>query len=286
MPNEPTGSFPTPSEVKLTDEIAPNLSTPVEPAPVIPVPATMPKSVSKPFPAVTSILLLTSIGAIAATYFFYQQTRSLSTQLDQITTTLKQQSISQNQAAITPTETAMATPSGQSPLGGAPTPTSSLNLGTGPVWGTIGDVMAAAQKQYPQAQLILVKVDNATGTSQTIKYWFRQNTTDRKYLYLLKEVGKDLILVDQNVSVFETKPLSSLNALVTDNQLGLDLDEATTIAAAACPTTFDCVNTPISAQYVKTGSVLWQIKYQPVNNSTPFVVQVDAATKKIIFKSL
>ncbi len=319
MPNDSAGSFPmppannqpepeTPSrEIKLTDEVAPDLTTPPvespvtptpQPAPLTPVPveepvyqppvapmpATMPTNVAKPFPVVTLLLLLISIGAIAATYFFYQQTKSLNLQLDQITKTLQQQTIKENQATITPTTN--STPSSTTSAQVTPTPTSTSNSGTGPVWSIISDVMATAQKTYPGAQLILIKAESIGNSSQIIKFFFRQNTTDRKYFYLLKETGKDLALVDQNVTVFETSLLPSLNGNFTGNQLGLDLDAAITLAAAACPASFDCINTPVTGQYVKSGTTLWQITYKPNDSSQPFVVQIDAATKKIIYKSL
>lgn len=286
MPNDP---FPLPSqenqpmaqEVKLTDEVAPILTAP-------PIPASIPPIAGKPLPIVTLLLLLISVGAVAASYFFYQQTKSLNLQLSQITKTLEQQAIKENQTTITPTMSISPTPtstiSAQIPI--TPTPTSSLNKGTGPVWGVIDDVMAAAQKQYPNSQLVLVKAENVGDAAQTIKYWFRQNVSDRKYLYLLKETGKDLSLVDQNVTIFETNLLPSLNPYFTSGQLGLDLSEAVSIATAACPATFDCVNTTITGQYVKSGVTLWQISYKPSNNGQPFVVQIDSVSKKILYKSL
>lgn len=299
MPNDSGNSFPLPSEqtpvqpeVKLTDEVAPDLSA-APSLPVRPIPATMPASVSRPFPIITLLLLVISIGAIAATYFFYQQTKSLNVQLNQITKTLEQQTIKENQTIITATPTINLTPTSISTLSAEPTPFTATtpnktqNTGSGLIWSHIGDAMTMAQEKYPNAQLILVKAENVGNTSQTIKYWFRQNTTDRKYLYLLKDTSKDLVLVDQNVTVFESSLLPSLNNLVTNNQLGLDLNDAIAIAGAACPTTFDCVSASTTGQYIKSGSsLIWQITYKPTDGSQPFVVQIDSASKKIIYKSL
>ena len=69
------------------------------------------------------------------------------------------------------------------------------------------------------------------------KYWFRQNETDKRYLYLLKEAGKNLALVDQQVYVTPDNTIPSLNQLAEAGQLGIDLPEAVKIAAAACPRT-------------------------------------------------
>lgn len=270
MPNDP--------EVKLTDEVAPDLS--------IPVLATVPASTSKPFPIVTLILLVISIGAIAATYFFYQQTKSLNLQLTQITQTLQQQAIKENQVTVTPQAKPDLAPPDNSTISATTTivPTPTVPPNTNLVWDAIDSIMTTAQQKYPSAQLILVKTENAGSPTQVTKYWFRQNTTDRKYLYLLREASKNLSLVDQNVTVYETNLLPSLNSQITSDQL--DLDEAITIATAACPTTFDCVNTPITGQYVKSGVALWQVTYKPIDNKSPFVVQIDATTKKILYKSL
>ena len=297
MPNDQTGSFPTPpsnttvetSPVKLTDEVAPDLSTPpiieetpnsvpepievIAPEPAAQIPATMPTSIRKPFPIVTALLLLISIGAIAATYFFYQQTKSLNAQLTQITQTMQQQQIKENQ--IIPTQTPIITPS--------PTATSSA---TGKVFGNIQTVIATAQKQYPTAQLIMIKTESFQDpTLAVIKYWFRQTPTDKKYLYVMAEPNKDLVVVDQQVTVAENTLTPSLNQLAANSQLGIDLPEAVSISSAACPTTFNCTTSSISGQYIKSNATLWQISFKSGDSSQPFVVQIDATTKKILYKS-
>ncbi|MBI2310566.1 hypothetical protein HYU90_01920 [Candidatus Collierbacteria bacterium] len=313
MPNDPTtGSFPQPiqttPEIQLTDAVAPDLSQakpdlappesppiieetpnsspePIEviaPEPAAQIPATMPTSIRKPFPIVTALLLLISIGAIAATYFFYQQTKSLNAQLTQITQTMQQQQIKENQI--------IPQPKADPPLAETPTfvpsPTATASA-TGKVFGDIQTVIATAQKQYPSAQLIMIKTDNFQDpTLAVIKYWFRQTPTDKKYLYVMAEPNKDLVVVDQQVTVAENTLTPSLNQLAANSQLGIDLPEAVSISSAACPTTFNCATTSISGQYIKSSATLWQISFKPSDNSQPFVVQIDAATKKILYKSL
>ena len=296
MPNDQTGSFPTPpsnttvetSPVKLTDEVAPDLSTPpiIEETPnSVPEPilATMPTSARKPFPVVTTLLLLISIGAIAATYFFYQQTKSLNAQLTQITQTMQQQQIKENQIIPTQTPAPNLTIT-QTPII-TPSPTATASA-TRKVFGNIQTVIATAQKQYPTAQLIMIKTESFQDpTLAVIKYWFRQTPTDKKYLYVMAEPNKDLVVVDQQVTVAENTLIPSLNQLAADSQLGVDLPEAVSISSAACPTTFNCAITSISGQYIKSSVTLWQITYSPTNNSQAFVVQIDTTTKKILYKS-
>ncbi|OGD71355.1 hypothetical protein A3D09_01150 [Candidatus Collierbacteria bacterium RIFCSPHIGHO2_02_FULL_49_10] len=331
MPNDNAGSFPPPPtdnsqrsedpeysrgttnpvsiqpEVKLTDEVAPDLSSPptveAEPqpayrqqsAPIIqqpvyqppatPMPASLPSSSGGHFPVVTFLLLLISIGAIAATYFFYQQTQNLDTQLSQITKTLEQQNIKENQATITPTPEITEEPTPTStPSVGEPTITPS---GSGPVFGNIVQVMALTKQQYPDSALILIKVTGAENPSLTlIKYWFRKTPNTKTYFYIQNESGKDPVMVDLSGRVSPDNNIPSLNSLVQSGKLGVDLPAALTIASSVCPTSFDCVNTPTTAQYIKITSTIWQITYSPSDGSKPFVVQIDSVSSKINFKSM
>lgn len=284
MPNDSGGQFPapptstpiTPLEVPLTDEVAPDLSAPR--------PAVMPVSVAKPFPVVTILLLLISVAAIAAAYFFYQQNLALSQQLTEIEKTLEQQKIKENQVTITPTPTPTLEVSPSGSISATPTPTSIV--GDNSAFGQIASVFSTATTKYPAAQLLMVTVTGVENPTTAItKYWFRQTETDKRYLYILKEAGRDLALVDQQVYVTPDNTIPSLNSAATAGQLGIDLPEALTIAAAACPPNFSCNFTPASGQYIKAGTTLWQISYKPVNGSKPFVIQIDAATKKVLYKN-
>ena len=321
MPNDSGGQFPlpantapavggtpltSPEEVKLTDDVAPDLTTPpaspphelerseiplsgTEPTPIYTPPAPPTPAAftpSRPFPIVTILLLLISVAAIAAAYFFYQQNSVLGQQLAEIEKTLAQQRIKENQ--ITPTPTATPIPE-LSPIGtisATPSLTPTPTAQNGSVFGTITSVIAAATAKYPAAQLLMVTVSAAENPATAItKYWFRQTETDKRYLYILSEVGKDLALVDQQVYVTPDNTIPSLNQLAAAGQLGLDLPEALTIATAACPPNFSCHFTPVSGQYIKAGVNLWQISYKPTDGSKPFVIQIDAATKKILYKN-
>ena len=259
-----------PIEIPLTDEVAPDLTTPP----------------SRPFPIVTILLLLISVGAVAAAFFFYQQSRSLGQQLTEIERIQQQQKIKENQTIFTPTPapTLELSPTGtiSATLTVTPTP-APIN---GAVFGAITSVIAVAAAKYPNAQLLMVTVSAAENPATAItKYWFRQTETDKRYLYVLSEAGKDFALVDQQVYVTPDNTIPSLNQLAAAGQLGIDLPEALTIAAAACPPNFSCAFTPASGQYIKAGVALWQISYKPTDGSKPFVIQIDTATKKVLYKN-
>lgn len=333
MPNDPAGQFPQPTsssstpfgstpEVKLTDEIAPDLSAnPIDEAPPPPPPAPPPAppysqpepeptpSYSPPppppppvevgpepaslpptrggFPIISLLLLLIAVGAIAATYFFFQQTKTLTTQLTEVERTLERQRIEENQ--ITPTPTPLATPTGT--ISATPTGTISATptvpTTPGLAFSGINAVITQAQARYPNAQLIMVTATGVeTVDSTIIKYWFRQTPTEKKYLYVLRQVGQPDSIVDIQVFVTPDNNIPSLNQLAASNGLGIDMAEAVAIAKAACPATFDCTTTPLSAQYIKANTTLWQVSYKPSDGSKPFVVQIDSVTKRILFKSI
>ena len=274
MPNDSGSLFPVP----LTDEVAPDLSVPPTSPP--PTPAAIPPS--RPFPIVTILLLFISTAAIAAAYFFYQQSKSLNAQLTQITQTMQQQQIKENQT-IPQAKPDLALPD-TGTISATPTPTAAANDNS--IFGQISAVIATATAKYPNAQLLMVTVSGVESPDSMIsKYWFRQNETDKRYLYLLKEAGKNLALVDQQVYVTPDNTIPSLNQLAEAGQLGIDLPEAVKIAAAACPPNFSCNFTPISSQYIKAGTTLWQISYKPTGGAKPFVIQIDATTKKILYKN-
>lgn len=324
MPNDSGGQFPSPPtstpvenqptyqntslsprEISLTDEVAPDLTTP--PAAVIPTPEPEPTPAyrpepapmpiapsqpqpatiapSRPFPIVTILLLFVSVGAIAAAYFFYRQNTALNQQISQIEKTLEQQRIQENRVTPTPTPTLEPSPTGTASATPTLTPTPTISTDNS-VFGRVTRVLATATAKYPAAQLIMITVTGFENPTTAItKYWFRQAETNKRYLYILAEDGKDLALVDQQVYVTPDDNIPSLNQLAESGKLGLDLTEAVTIAAAACPPNFSCNFTPISGQYIKAGATLWQVSYKPTNGSKPFVVQIDSLTKKILYKN-
>jgi hypothetical protein len=148
-------------------------------------------------------------------------------------------------------------------------------------------IISLANQKYPNAQLLMVTASGAeTATTTIIKYWFRQDQTTKRYLYVLKELGKQPSLVDQQVYVTPDNNIPSLNPQATAGTLGLDLDEAIALASATCPTTISCIANPITALFVTKDNITrWQITYKPTDGSKPYVVQIDSTTKAILFRS-
>lgn len=236
------------------------------------------------------MLFLIAIGAIAATYFFYQQSQNLNTQLEQL-----QQTIERQRVGGTPTPEIGSTllPTPESTISATPTATAAATLSPtitqGPARSAFSDILiviSTAQKKYPNAQLLMITGAGVQSDSQVIlKYWFRQTPADKKYLYVLREPGKDLSLVDQQVYVTPDNNIPPLNQLAEDGKLGLDLLRAHQIALGLCPTNFDCAGGTAEAKFINFNTLLWQITFKSTANAKPFVVQIDSKTEKIIYQS-
>ncbi len=308
MPNDTGSQFPTPpQEVKLTDEVAPDLSAepPVIEAPTAPIPSpyqgegqgevSAPKPIpaglppSKGgFPILTLFLILIAIGASAATYFFYQQSQNLNTQLVELQRTIEQQKVSP-----TPEITLTLSPTPEGTISATPTATATATLSPtitrGPARSAFSDILSVistAQKKYPDTQLLMITGTDVQSDSQIIlKYWFRQTETGKKYLYILKEPGKDLSLVDQQVYVTPDNNIPSLNQPTENGELGIDLPKAHQIALNICPTDFNCAGSNVTAQYIKTNTTLWQITFKSPAQTKPFVAKIDSKTERIIYQS-
>lgn len=306
MPSDNSDQFPLPVEenTPLTDPIASDLSSPptmTSSAPQIaqPQPATLPSSSESSSPLITMFLLTISVLAVGGVYFFYQQNKNLNLQLAEVTKTIEQQKTKDDQTP-TPTPSDIITPTTYI-TGKVITPTLTITpsitptvpvpnvnvTNSGQVFDLAQSVIAVAQNRYPEAQLLMVNVSGAENSASSIvKYWFRQTATTKKYLYILRETGKQLSVVDQQVYVTPDNNIPSLNQMANNEQLGIDLNEAITIATNVCPIDFDCVHTPITGQFIKANTPLWQISFKPTDGSIrPFVVQIDSVAKKILFKS-
>ena len=115
---------------------------------------------------------------------------------------MQQQQIKENQIIPTQTPAPNLTIT-QTPII-TPSPTATASA-TRKVFGNIQTVIATAQKQYPTAQLIMIKTESFQDpTLAVIKYWFRQTPTDKKYLYVMAEPNKDLVVVDQHDAAFHS----------------------------------------------------------------------------------
>lgn len=298
-PPENASSYPpyeaTPPEVQPNPVAA-------QPAPVQPVlVSATPSAGINMGPIIFIVLFLVAAVALAGAAFLYQQTNSLKGQLGDITKTLQKQ---QTNPEVTPTPSVVEIPNT------SPTPTSpiitpvstisatpSLTPTPTPVTYVPGSplkplsiapkILQIAINHQPNAQFILMKTESANDpVNATTKYFFRQDLKTKKYFYVLISGTNEPEIVDKQIYVTPDDNIPSLNDLVLRNDLGVDLDEVINMVYAACPDKTLCSAGVAKAQYIKTASaVIWQITLNVANKTTPMVMQIDAQTKTVIFKT-
>lgn len=265
-------------------------------APLEPIMATTtptPNGGSSFGPFLAIILLLISGVALAVAVFLFSQSQQLKKQLAELTQTLEQQ-----RTTITPTPTptiiefpvSAPTPdSTESATITLPTPTATLSALLSPLT-PLADATKAlkvAINYLPNAQLIIIKTENATSpTLATTKYFFRQDLTTKKYFYVLVAQSKEPEVLDRAIYVTPDNDIPSLNDAVLGNTLGLDLKEALEIAGQACTSQL-CTTAAVKAQYIQAGlNRIWQLTFTPAKTSqAPLIIQINAATKEVLFKS-
>ncbi len=92
-------------------------------------------------------------------------------------------------------------------------------------------------------------------------------------------------LVDKQIYVTPDDNIPSLNDLVLQNKLGLDLDEAVKIVSSNC-NCGDCDESQMKAQFIKTAKgALWQLTVYIQGKTTPAVMQIGSQDKQILFKT-
>lgn len=148
-------------------------------------------------------------------------------------------------------------------------------------------VMQIAINHQPNAQLILIKTENANDSVKaTTKYFFREGLTTKKYFYVLISGNNEPEVVDKQIYVTPDDNIPSLNDLVLQDGLGIDLDQAINIVNTACPDIEACTTAQAKAQYIKTSAgVIWHITLTLQGKTEPSVMQINALTKEIIFKT-
>ncbi len=263
----------------------------VEPAPVAAV--STPKGGSAFGSLIVLVLLLISGVALAVTVFLFSQSQQLKQQLSEVTQTLDQQ-----RTTVTPTPTPTIiefptptpTPEATESATITPTPTSVATISAETVLplADASKILKVGINHLPNAQMILVKTENATSpTLATTKYFFRQDLTTKKYFYVLVAGGKEPEIVDKAIYVTPDNNIPSLNDLIQGNTTGIDLDQAVTIAKLACTNKAACEESTIKAQYIKSGTtVIWQLSITPADSTKgTLVTQINANTKEILFKS-
>lgn len=244
--------------VPLTDPVVENITGPV----AAPLPATPPKR-SKNLLAIPIIII--TVLAVAAAGFFYLQNQQLKNQiLEPSPTPLVQISPEPAGPSAAPFASPSATP--------AATPAE--------------QVLSIAQKKYPQAQLILITIDNPQQPSSGLtKYWFRQTPDIKKYFYVSSSTS-GFNLVDQQVYLSPDNNIPSLNQRLLENKLGISVTQALDLTQALCPDTQACQTAAVKAQFIDGGSrLLWQISYQIPDQPQPLIFQIDSLTQKIVYQS-
>jgi hypothetical protein len=273
---------------------APIAATPPEPAkPEAPLPATAPKTRSIAPIIIVVLLIVASIGIVAAVYMT-SQTNKLKSQLSDITQTLEKQ---QNTLTPTPTPTVfeITTPTA------TPTSTPSAVVATPSAKPTVSVVtnllkplanassaLRVAINHSPNAQLILIKVDNANDTATAVtKYFFRQDLTTKTYFYVAITGTGEPQIIDKQIYVTPDDNIPSLNDAILANKMGLELDAALKLTYTLCANQVTCASSPVKAQYIQTGTgIIWQISvYTQGLTGTPLIAQINAATQAILYKS-
>lgn len=267
-----------------------------EPAPQPETPATLPpKSGSPIVPVIIVVLLLIAGVGVAASAYLSQQTSKLKSQLSDITQTLEKQ-----KTTLTPTPTPsvfeIPTPTTTATISAATTP--AVSPSSAPTTAASTDsltplanatlALSTAISRSPNAQLILIKVDNAGDpTTAVTKYFFREDLTTKKYFYVAITGKGQPEIIDKQIYVTPDDNIPSLNDAVLGNKMGIELDQALTLTYVLCANHATCTSSPIKAQYVKTGTgIIWQISvYSKGISASPLIAQINAETKAIIYKS-
>jgi len=279
-------------------EIPEVLPQPEPPKPIetAPTAAALPPKTGKSItPIIIVVLLIVAGVGLAAAAYLSSQASKLKTQLQEITQTLEKQ-----ETTLTPTPSptvfSIPTPTIATQSGVIATPSATPSL-TPVISPTISSKLPLKNAQAalkvaigrsPNAQLILIKVDNATDpTTAVTKYFFREDTTTKKYFYVAISGKGTPEIIDKQIYVTPDDNIPSLNDAVQSNKLGIELDEAIRITYAQCANQEVCTKAPIKAQYIKTSTgIIWQLSlYTKGLSATPLMIQLNAETKAILYKS-
>src|SRR3989339_479950 len=286
LPQE-TASSPVQETVVQSPELPDLPPAPVE------MPATIvPKGGSSFGAFITIIILLIAGVAIVAAVFLFSQSQQLKQQILEITQTLEKQKTTVTPSP-TPTIIEFLTPTPESTLSATPTitltptPLSTISAETALSLANATKALKIAVNHQPNAQLILIKTENATvPQTASTKYFFRQDLTTKKYFYVLITDNQEPEIVDKAIYVTPDNNIPSLNDLVLGNTLGIDLNEAVGLANSLCLSGL-CKTAYVKAQYIKSGAnVIWQLSFTPADTTKDtLIVQLNAQTKAVLFKS-
>jgi len=265
----------------------------LEPASPTPTLATLPPKTGNHIAPIIIVVLLVVAGlGLASAAFLSAQTNKLKTQLSEITQTLEKQETTLTPTPTqtvfeipTPTNNPNATESSQATPSALPT--LSLLNSLQPLVNA-SSALQIAINHSPNAQLILIKIDNALDpTTSVTKYFFRESLNIKKYFYVAITNKGIPEIIDKQIYVTPDDNIPSLNDTVLTDKLGFDLDEIMKFTYTQCANQISCSAAPVKAQYIKTGTgIIWQISlYTNRLTSSPLLIQIDAQTKAVLYKS-
>lgn len=255
--------------VPLTDPVVEDISRPaadVKPA----------LSPQRPVPSFTIPLIIITLLAVAAASLFYNQSQQLKTKVQDLTNTLEAQGIAPISEITVPVPTL------------PDVETSPLPTATPPQTKTeVHQAISLAQQKYPDAQLILITSDNPHLAGQEVtKYWFRQSTASKKYLYI-SFIANEPNLVDQQIYLSPDNNIPSLNKRAETEELGLTQAQTLEITNSLCNQPEKCQQaTGVKTQFLDTGTfLLWQVTYQISDSPQPIIFQINSLTKEAVYQS-
>lgn len=254
-------------------------------------PATLPtKSGNSIAPIIIVVLLIIAGLGLASAAFLSIQTNKLKTQLNEVKDTIEKQ-----KTTLTPTPSPsiyeIPTPSISPNATNSATPSATPTLSISNTLEPLGNAPAAlkiAINRSPNAQLILIKVDNVTdSTTAVTKYFFREDLSTKKYFYVAVSGNNIPEIIDKQIYVTPDDNIPSLNDTVLTNKMGIDLSETLKLTYAQCANQTVCTAAPAKAQYIKTGTgIIWQLSlYTKGLSATPLMIQINAETKAILYQS-
>lgn len=273
-----------------------------KPAPANVTPATMTPAYPPKGPASASPIIFAALGGgllltTAGTAFFWVQNQTLKHQLTTLQSIEAQRELN---ATPTPTPTATATPT----QGADNTGTTNL------AFNRINDVVNAAQQFSSTAQLLMITTtgsmtvnDSAPTSLDTSKvsynFWFRKAPGTKSYFYVTTDPAGGDPKVVSPANVTPDNNIPDLLDSMKNNALGIDADQAHSMAWSMLLASYSSGNRPssISAKYLRsipsnptisTPVNLWQLTYKfaPSVGIKDVVVQVDANGKKIIYTNI
>ena len=268
-----------PSNTPLPDQVLPqqNLGEATPPVPASATPIS-----KKPKNLLSMLLIVITLISVISTSLFYYKNKQLKSQVQDLTNTLEAQETNiAPQPQITPEITVEPTIISDPEATPTATPT---------VIQTKTEIELAldlAQTKYKDAQLILITSNNPHLKDETLtKYWFRQATNSKTYLYISFLNGESS-LVDQQVYVSPDNNIPSLNQRLAKAELGATQDQVLSLTSSLCQEPEKCQQAyNIKTQFLDTGSkLLWQVVYQVQDPSQSIVFQIDSLTKEVVYQS-